>query len=124
LNPVLHDLFNPLLEPPHFQPEVTFDEDVDAYGWESELYFTSDEEEYDEVPCPSTPPINVYVEVEEEEEEDEVVEETVEVEASSSVVFLPQTPTDVSFVGETPSPGPSRRTSPRATARFSPYSRR
>jgi hypothetical protein len=112
---------------------------LEAYGWESELYFTSDEEDYvEELQFPYTPPLNMYVEEEEEDEEDEVVEETVEeasssvvlveetVEASSSVVFLPPTPTDVSFVGETPSPtpGPSRRTPPLAAARLSPYSRR
>jgi hypothetical protein len=110
------------LEPPHIEPEVAFDEDVDAYGWESPLHFSSDEEDYvEELHAPYTPPLNIYVE--EAEEEDEVVEETVEVEASSSVVFLPQTPTDVSFVGETPSPtpGPSRRTPQRAAGRFSPY---
>jgi hypothetical protein len=97
---------------------------LEAYGYESSLYFTSDEEDYvEELEIPYTPPINMYVE---EEEEDEVVEETVEEEASSSVVFLPPTPTDVSFVGETPSPtpGPSRRTPPHAAFRFSPYSRR
>jgi hypothetical protein len=100
---------------------------LEAYGHESPLHFTSDEEDYvEELEIPYTPPLNMYVEEEEEEEEDEVVEETVEVEASSSVVFLPPTPTDVSFVDETPSPtpGPSRRTPPHATTRFSPYSRR